>query len=50
MRTGLVVIDMLNDFQDGALANPAAEDIVGPLKKLIKAARANNDWVVIYGK
>ena len=49
MKTGLVVIDMLNDFQDGALANPAAEDIVGPLKKLIKAARANNDWVVIYG-
>ena len=41
MKTGLVVIDMLNDFQDGALANPAAEDIVGPLKKLIKAARAN---------
>lgn len=49
MKTGLVVIDMLNDFQDGCLGNPAATEIVEPLKKLITAARANDDWVVIYG-
>lgn len=49
MKTGLVIIDMLNDFQDGVLANPAAEGIVEPLKKLVDAARANDDWVVIYG-
>ena len=49
MKTGLVVIDMLNDFQDGVLANSAADEIVEPLRKLIAAARANDDWVVIYG-
>lgn len=49
MKTGLVIIDMLNDFQDGVLANPAADEIVGPLKTLIEAARANDDWVIIYG-
>ncbi|WP_089724472.1 cysteine hydrolase family protein [Candidatus Thiosymbion oneisti] len=49
MKTGLVIIDMLNDFQDGVLANPAADEIVEPLKRLIDAARANDDWVVIYG-
>ena len=49
MNTGLVVIDMLNDFQDGALANPAAEGIVEPLKKLIDAARADENWIIIYG-
>ena len=49
MKNGLVVIDMLNDFQDGVLANSAAEPIVEPLKKLIEAARLNDDWVVIYG-
>jgi nicotinamidase-related amidase len=49
MNTGLVVIDMLNDFHDGALANPAAEGIVEPLKKLIDAARADENWIIIYG-
>lgn len=49
MKTGLVIIDMLNDFQDGVLANPAADEIVAPLKRLVEAARANDDWVVIYG-
>lgn len=49
MKTGLVVIDMLNDFQDGVLANPAADEIVAPLTRLVEAARASDDWVVIYG-
>jgi len=49
MKSGLVVIDMLKDFQDGVLANSAAEEIVEPLKKLVEAARASDDWVVIYG-
>jgi len=48
MKTGLVVIDMLNDFQDGVLANPAAAGIVEPLKALIEAARSREDWVVVY--
>ena len=45
MKNGLVVIDMLNDFQDGVLANSAAEPIVEPFKKLIEAARVNDDWL-----
>jgi nicotinamidase-related amidase len=49
MKNGLVVIDMLNDFQDGVLANSAAEAIVEPLKKLMDAARSSDDWIVIYG-
>lgn len=48
MKTGLVVVDMLNDFHDGTLGNPAAAGIVEPIKKLIEAARADEDWVVIY--
>ena len=49
MKTGLVVIDMLNDFVDGVLANPAAAGIIGPVKSLIEAARSRDDWVVVYG-
>lgn len=48
MKTGLVVIDMLNDFVDGCLANPAAAGIIGPVKSLVDAARAREDWVVVY--
>ena len=49
MKTGLVVIDMLNDFQNGVLENPAAAGIVEPIKSLVEAARSSEDWVVIYG-
>ncbi len=49
MKTGLVVIDMLNDFHDGVIGNPAAVDIVDPIKSLIEAARSSEEWVVIYG-
>jgi len=40
----LVVIDMQNDFIDGALANPAAKKIVEPLAEYIK----NFDGLVIF--
>jgi nicotinamidase-related amidase len=49
MKTGLVVIDMLNDFHDGVLGNPAAAGIVEPIKSLIESARSSEEWVVIYG-
>lgn len=49
MKTGLVVIDMLNDFVDGVIANPAAAGIMEPIKSLVEAARASEEWVVIYG-
>ncbi len=49
MKTGLVIIDMLNDFQDGVLGNSAAHDIVKPIQQLIEKARKDDDWVVIYG-
>ncbi|MDH3236629.1 MAG: isochorismatase family protein, partial [Alphaproteobacteria bacterium] len=49
MKTGLVVIDMLNDFVDGVLANPAAAGIMEPVTSLVEAARARDDWVVIFG-
>ncbi len=48
MKTGLVVVDMLNDFVDGVLANPAAAGIVRPLQALVTAARDRDDWVVIF--
>jgi len=43
----LVIIDMLDDFVDGALANPRAQQIVGPLQRLLAYARAQG-WVVVY--
>ncbi|HUZ20265.1 MAG TPA: isochorismatase family cysteine hydrolase [Acidimicrobiales bacterium] len=48
MLTGLVVVDMLNDFVDGVLANPAAKEIVGPIAALIARARTSQDWLVVY--
>jgi nicotinamidase-related amidase len=48
MRTALVVIDMLNDFMDGVLGNPAAKAIVGPIAQLSERARASDEWVVVY--
>lgn len=43
----LVIIDMLNDFVDGSLANPRAQAIVAPLKRLLDHAR-HEGWVVVF--
>ncbi len=48
MRTALVIVDMVNDFVDGVLANPAAKDIVGPIAFLAERARAREDWGVFF--
>jgi nicotinamidase-related amidase len=43
----LVIIDMLDDFVDGALANPRAQRIVPALKRLLAHARGDG-WVVVF--
>jgi nicotinamidase-related amidase len=43
----LVIIDMLNDFVDGSLANPRAQSIVPALKRLLEYARSEG-WVVVF--
>ncbi|HJW76199.1 MAG TPA: isochorismatase family cysteine hydrolase [Thermoleophilia bacterium] len=43
----LVIIDMLNDFVDGSLANPRAQSIVLALKRLLEHARREG-WVVVF--
>jgi len=48
MKTALVILDMLNDFVDGTLANPAAKPIIGNIDRLADAARPRDDWVVVY--
>lgn len=48
MRTALIVIDMLNDFVDGVLANPPAKEIIGPIARLAEQARSTRQWVVVY--
>jgi nicotinamidase-related amidase len=49
MPTALLVLDMLDDFVTGKLANPAAEAIVEPVAALTRAARERDDWMVVYG-
>lgn len=45
----LIVVDMLNDFVTGTLANEArATAIVPSIRRLIDHARANEDWLVVY--
>lgn len=45
----LIVIDMLNDFVTGVLANEAdANAIVPNIRRLIDHARGNPDWLVVY--
>ena len=44
----LVIVDMLDDFVTGALANPHAERIVEPLARLLEHARRDDDWVVVF--
>lgn len=48
MRSALIVIDMLNDFMDGVLGNPAAKEIVPAIAGLVRQARETGEWVVIY--
>ena len=43
----LIIVDMLNDFVDGKLANPKAQAIIGPSQRLLEHARANG-WVVVF--
>ncbi len=43
----LVIVDMLKDFVDGELANPRAQRIVEPLRRLLDHARENG-WVVVF--
>ena len=48
MKTALVILDMLNDFVDGTLANSAAKPIIDPIAKLADEARGKDDWLVVY--
>lgn len=48
MKTALVILDMLNDFVDGRLANSAAAPIISPIADLAAKARRERDWVVVY--
>jgi len=43
----LIVIDMLEDFVHGSLANTRADSIVPPLQQLLAHARANA-WLVVF--
>ena len=43
----LVIVDMLNDFVDGKLANPKAQAIIEPLQRLLAHARAEG-WAVVF--
>ena len=43
----LVIVDMLKDFVDGELANPRAQRIVEPLRRLLNHAREDG-WVVVF--
>jgi len=43
----LIIVDMLNDFVDGKLANPKAAAIVEPLQRLLRRARTEG-WVVVF--
>jgi nicotinamidase-related amidase len=43
----LIIVDMLNDFVDGKLANPKAQGIIEPLQRLLAHAR-DDGWVVVF--
>ncbi|MGH2710580.1 MAG: cysteine hydrolase family protein [Actinomycetota bacterium] len=48
MKNALVVIDMLNDFVTGKIANPRAERIIPTIGQLLAKAREDEDWLVVY--
>jgi nicotinamidase-related amidase len=43
----LIVLDMLDDFVHGALANPRAQGIIPPIQRLLAHAR-DEGWVVVF--
>ncbi len=43
----LIIVDMLKDFVDGELANPRAQRITEPLRRLLGHARESG-WVVVF--
>lgn len=43
----LIIVDMLNDFVDGKLANPKAQAIIPPLQQLLAHAREEG-WPVVF--
>lgn len=47
-KTALVVLDMLNDFVDGTLANRAAVPIIDPIAALAAKARLDPNWLVVF--
>lgn len=49
MTTAVLVLDMLDDFVSGKLANPPAEQVIEQIVALTGAARSREDWLVIYG-
>jgi len=45
----LVVIDMLNDFVTGKIANPRAQAIIPNIAELLRVARSDrSNWIVVY--
>jgi nicotinamidase-related amidase len=47
-RKAVVVVDMLNDFVTGELANPRSEAITANIAALLDEARSRG-WLVVYG-
>jgi nicotinamidase-related amidase len=43
----LIVVDMLEDFVHGSLANPRAQAVLAPLQELLAQARQEG-WVVVF--
>ena len=43
----LIIVDMLEDFVGGKLANPKAQAIIEPLQRLLARAREEG-WVVVF--
>jgi nicotinamidase-related amidase len=48
MQPAVIVVDMLDDFVTGALANPRCARIIPPTAELLAAARERG-WPVCYG-
>jgi len=47
LRPALIIVDMLNDFIDGALATPEAKSTVSPARRVLEVFRSNG-WPVVY--
>ncbi len=44
----LLVVDMLNDFVTGKIRNPRAEEIVPNIGDLLRRARHDEGWMVVF--